>query len=306
MYQDKEKKLSQVANKISSNLKGRSQFKYFFFLIYVFLGFLFFYGSYKINEKNIFYYPQYKLNQKFDVTSNVSMYLREVNYSEDSNKLYLSFEDRRTTENIQQRDSYPVTYRAKIIQGQLLNTVSYSTVSNGFIVEVQNVPKDFKTIKLSLVLNDFDQTDSYNRDQAPFFYVNNEESFRKEQNFVSSKNETKDLISLSEQFESSLIAVKKKEIENKQKKITELHEKISDYQQTKELPMNEKEERTVTQIDSQIEDLETQVQEAKDAIKHKEKKIKSYEDNISDTEKIKSTITKLRFTYDIEKEKAEK
>lgn len=302
MNKEYEKKLTLFAQKISSSVKGRSQYKYFLFLVYVFVGSLFFYGSFKVNEKDIFYYSQYTINQKFELTNNVSMYLRDINYSEKEHKLYLSFEDRRTTVNIQKRDSYPITYRAKVIQGQLLPAKTYATVSNGFIVEIKDVPSDFKTMKISLVLNDFEKTDEYNKDQAPFFYINNDDSFRRDQNFKGTNEKSNDLISLSKKLLSNLITVKQSEIGNKQKTIQQLEEKIADYKQTKELPMNENEERSITQIDSQIQDLEEQINQNEASITRKEKQISTYKKNLTDRKFLKESIKELRFTYDIEKE----
>jgi|GEM_PF-4725714 len=305
MNKQHEKKITLFAQKISSSVKGRSQYKYFLFLVYVFIGSLLFYGSYKVNEKEIFYYSQYQLNQKFELTNNVSMYLRDINYSEKEHKLYLSFEDRRATMNIQKRDSYPITYRVKIIQGKLLPAKTYATVSNGFIVEIKNVPSDFKTMKVSLVLNDFEQTDNYNKDQAPFFYINNDRTFKSTQTFNGAHEKSTPFISLSKKLVTNLIDVKQSEIQNKQKNIHQLKEKIADYQQTKELPMNEKEERTITQIDSQIQNLEDQINQNQAAITRKEKQISTYKKNLTDQKLLKESIKELRFTYDIEKEKRE-
>lgn len=303
MNKHRERRYVTSIQKVITAFKGKSQYKYFFFLVYIFIGTLFFYFSYTLNEKNIFNFPQYTMNQKFDVTTNVSMYLRDVNYSEKNHTLYLTFEDQRSLDTIQKRDSYPITYRAKIIEGPLLNTKSYSTISNGFIVEINQVPTDFKSLKLSLVLNDFDQTNEYNKDQAPFFYVNNDEQLKNKTIFTGTSKQSEHLIELSKHLNQQLIRVKEEEIQRKQKQIKQLNEKILDYKQTKELPMNEKEERSIAQIDSEIDTLNSQIEECNQSIQRKEKQIRTYKKEMTDEKLITKSLTEMRFSYDIHSEK---
>ena len=289
--------------RFSSFLKRNGHIKYFVFLAYVLVGAIFFYTMYQVNSKNIFNFKAVSINKSFSITSNKNTKLIDINTDPKHAKMYLTFYEKESdTEIHSKEDSYPIIYRAKVVQGKVLPTKTYSTLENSYIVEIDKIPFDFKSIKISTILDNFEEDMDMNVEKAPFFYINNDEEF-KSKYVINGQKENEDVLEYltlrSQNKTINQLEENVKEIKLDNKKIKD---KINKYELTKKLPSNKEDNITTDQIDNSIKDLNEKIDNNNSKVDVIKDQIKEIKDKISDKNELKNEIKEFKFNYDYTRE----
>lgn len=289
--------------KTSSFLKRNGHIKYFIFIVYVVVGTVFFYSMYQVNSKNIFNFKAVSINKSFSITSNKNTKLIDINTDPKHAKMYLTFYEKESDKEIHSKeDSYPIIYRAKVVQGKLLPTKTYSTLENCYIVEIDKIPFDFKSIKISTILDNFEENMDMNVEKAPFFYINNDENFKINYVINIQKKDENIMEYLTLRSQNKII----KQLEENIKQITsnnkKIKSKITEYELTKKLPNNKNDDITTDQIDNLIKDLYEKIDNNNSKIDVVKEQIEGIKDKISDRDSIKKEIKEFKFNYDYKRE----
>lgn len=289
--------------RFSSFLKRNGHIKYFVFLAYVLVGAIFFYTMYQVNSKNIFNFKAVSINKSFSITSNKNTKLIDINTDPKHAKMYLTFYEKESDKEIHSKeDSYPIIYRAKVVQGKVLPTKTYSTLENSYIVEIDKIPFDFKSIKISTILDNFEEDMDMNVEKAPFFYINNDEEF-KSKYVINGQKENEDVLEYltlrSQNKTINQLEENVKEIKLDNKKIKD---KINKYELTKKLPSNKEDDITTDQIDNSIKDLNEKIDNNNSKVDVIKDQIKEIKDKISDKNELKNGIKEFKFNYDYTRE----